>query len=490
MTHATQTGVPLLLLIQTALSLKAELGVSAEQIERLSSLFYKVGAGHLLAQQSLANREADLARAIGSNSVNPSTVKNLVLEVTNLREDLEARTSAGLEALHAALPGEQFVKLLTAVDSETNRRIETTSIKSAVDRYLAERIKDKDVVEIELASKIADRLYGWTKLFGFFVAIPVAVIIFGLGAFGITKVADLRNYANQAAAKLQKAVDTATMGADKVLAEFKKQTELKLAELQSQSDALQSQVKNLEKCVYGNPVAMGEASKSNLEAKLTEFEKHMEKVGYRPDGSKVAVEIAGPEDTSGAFAYYDPAKARIVLSQCAAGEVGIVFREFGHHILIRGLSFDYLNKHNMVLAAIETGLVSYFACSYQNDPMLARAQTRSDGQKDTGGGRAMIDLENGKSLSSAASIKETDYGAMYDIGDAWGGVFWDIRKSIGADLADQIIFAAWRSLPPPDKNPSYATEMERRILSQVRTKMGEEKERGIRELFVKRGLTA
>jgi len=144
----------------------------------------------------------------------------------------------------------------------------------------------------------------------------------------------------------------------------------------------------------------------------------------------------------------------------------------------------------MVLAAIETGLVSYFACSYQNDPMLARAQTRSDGQKDTSNGRAMIDLENGKSLSSAASIKETDYAAMYDIGDAWGGMFWDIRKSIGAELADQIIFAAWRNLPPPDKNPSYATEMEKRILSQVRTRMGEKKEREIRELFVKRGLTA
>jgi hypothetical protein len=216
----------------------------------------------------------------------------------------------------------------------------------------------------------------------------------------------------------------------------------------------------------------------------------MEKVGYRPDGSKVAVEIAGPGDTTGAFSYYDPGKVRIVLSPCAAGEVGMVFREFGHHVLIRALSFDYPNKYNMVLLTIKTGLVSYFACSYQNDPMLGRAQTPSDGQKDTSSGRAMVDLENGKSLSSAASMKESDYVAMYDIGEAWGGVFWDIRKSIGAELADQIIFAAWRSLPPPDKNPSYATEMERRILSQVRTKMGEEKEREIRELFVKRGLTA
>jgi hypothetical protein len=491
MAQATQTGVPLLLLIQTALSLKAELGLTAEQIERLSSLFYRVGTGHLLAQQSLANREADLARAIGSSSVNPSAVQDLVLEITNLRKDLEARTSAGLEALHAALAGEQFVKLLSAVDSETSREIETTSIKGTVDQYLAERIKDKDVVEIELASKIADRLYGWTKLFGFFVAIPIAVIIFGLGAFGITKVADLLNYANQSTAKLQKALDTANLGAkevDEKLAELKKQTEIKLAALKSQNDALQSQVKNLEKCVYGNPVATGEASKSKLESKLTEFEKHMEKVGYRPDGSKVAVEIAGPGDASGAFAYYDPDKARIVLSQCAAGEVGMVFREFGHHVQIKGLSFDYFNKFNMVLAAIETGLVSYFACSYQNDPMLARAQTGSDGQKDVRSGRAMIDLENRKSLSSAGSIKENDYTAMYDIGDAWGGMFWDIRKSIGAELADQILFAAWHNLPPPDKNPSYATEMEKRILSQVRTKIGDEKEREIRELFVKRGL--
>jgi len=96
MTHATQIGVPILLLIQTALSLKAELGLTAEQIERLSSLFYRVGTGHLLAQQSLANREADLARAIGSSSVNPSAVQGLVLEVMNLRKDLETRTSAGL----------------------------------------------------------------------------------------------------------------------------------------------------------------------------------------------------------------------------------------------------------------------------------------------------------------------------------------------------------------------------------------------------------
>jgi hypothetical protein len=301
-----------------------------------------------------------LARAIGSSSVNPSAVQDLVL-ITNLRKDLKLEQAAGLEALHAALPGEQFVKLLTAVDSETSWEIETTSIKGAVDQYLAERIKDKDVVEIELASKIADRLYGWTKLFGFFVAIPVAVILFGLGAFGITKVADLRNYANQSTAKLQKALDTANVGAkevDEKLAELKKQTELKLAELKSQNDALQSQVKNLEKCVYGNPVAIGEASKSNLKAKLTEFEKHMEKVGYRPDGSKVAVEIAGPEDTSGAFAYYDPAKARIVLS-CRRRRGGDRVQRVRPSHINKGLSFDYLNKHNMVLAAIETGLVSF-----------------------------------------------------------------------------------------------------------------------------------
>jgi hypothetical protein len=101
----------------------------------------------------------------------------------------------------------------------------------------------------------------------------------------------------------------------------------------------------------------------------------------------------------------------------------------------------------------------------------------------------MIDLENGKSLLSAASIKETDHAAMYDIGEAWGGMFWDIRKSIAQNWLTKSFLLRGATCRHLTRTRLTQPEMENRIL-QVRTRMGKEKEREIRELFVKRGLTA
>jgi hypothetical protein len=205
-------------------------------------------------------------------------------------------------------------------------------------------------------------------------------------------------------------------------------------------------------------------------------------VGYRSDGTPVTLVIAAPKDESGAFAYYEPGQNRVVLSRCAAGETGIVFREFSHHVLLRSLSFDYDKANNMVLNAIETGLVSYFACSYQNEPTLGR-------QQDASSNAAMINLENKKSLASAGSLKMTDLSSMYDVGEAWGGLFWDVRRVVGAALADQIMFAAWHELPPPERRPSYAVEMTQKILAQVRARASEQMQRDVRAIIGQRDLT-
>jgi hypothetical protein len=52
---------------------------------------------------------------------------------------------------------------------------------------LDKRIKHRSVVEVELASKVADRLIGWSKTFGVFVAAPVAVLL-GLVVTSVPKV--------------------------------------------------------------------------------------------------------------------------------------------------------------------------------------------------------------------------------------------------------------------------------------------------------------
>src|SRR6266566_5299277 len=148
----------------------------------------------------------------------------------------------------------------------------------------------------------------------------------------------------------------------------------------------------------------------------------------------------------------------------------MVFREYGHHVMLRTLGFDIGKANDSALNAIETGLVSYFACSYQNDPTLGRPHGQPAGTA------PMINLENKRTLAGATSLAASDLQKMYEVGDAWGGLFWDIRKAVGANQADRIMLAAWRALPAPDvKTHPYPAELATRILAEVGVLTGEQK---------------
>jgi len=75
---------------------------------------------------------------------------------------------------------------------------QSADIDAAVAAALDKRIKDRSVVEVELASKVADRLIGWSKTFGVFVAAPVGVLLLILSLFGLSKFDDVRQAANRA----------------------------------------------------------------------------------------------------------------------------------------------------------------------------------------------------------------------------------------------------------------------------------------------------
>jgi len=165
-----------------------------------------------------------------------------------------------------------------------------------------------------------------------------------------------------------------------------------------------------------------------------------------------------------------------------------VFREYGHHVMLNSLGFDLNAANDMVLNAIETGLVSYFACSYQNDPILGRPHPQPGAAPSGTDNEPLINLENKRTLAGAASLTASDFQRTYDVGEAWGGLFWDIRKAVGREVADPIMLAAWRALPSETGSRNYSTEIATRILAQVRAKAGEQKAREIRALFNERSL--
>ena len=71
-------------------------------------------------------------------------------------------------------------------------------VDAVVAAALDKRIKDRSVVEVELASKVADRLIGWSKTFGVFVAAPIGVLLLILSIFGLSKFDDVRKAADRA----------------------------------------------------------------------------------------------------------------------------------------------------------------------------------------------------------------------------------------------------------------------------------------------------
>jgi chromosome segregation ATPase len=70
-------------------------------------------------------------------------------------------------------------------------------VDSAVDKQMAavleSRLKNQSVVEVEIAEKIAERTMKWAKLAGFFIGIPVTLLIGILAFFGIRTYSDLDN---------------------------------------------------------------------------------------------------------------------------------------------------------------------------------------------------------------------------------------------------------------------------------------------------------
>ena len=63
-------------------------------------------------------------------------------------------------------------------------------VTSQVDEAIKEKFKDRRLVDIETSQAIVERVYGWAKLFAFFVGVPFGLFIIWLGVAGIQKYSD------------------------------------------------------------------------------------------------------------------------------------------------------------------------------------------------------------------------------------------------------------------------------------------------------------
>lgn len=93
-------------------------------------------------------------------------------------------------------------------------------LRAEVDAYLAERTKDRHVVEVEICESVIGRIEKWTKLFLWVIGAPIGIILIGLGIFGFNKVQDINALAakvdNEIRPKAEKAVKDADEASTKI----------------------------------------------------------------------------------------------------------------------------------------------------------------------------------------------------------------------------------------------------------------------------------
>jgi hypothetical protein len=108
-----------------------------------------------------------------------------------------------------------------------------------------------------------------------------------------------------------------------------------------------------------------------------------------------------------------------------------VLRQFAHDLLAP------LERH-LGFFAIESGVASYFPCSFTNHPMLG------DGASDAG--KSILRPQDLRKRRGVSEIQLRRWESVQNDGsEIWGGALWQISGLLGPERADRLIADTWHA---------------------------------------------
>jgi hypothetical protein len=87
-------------------------------------------------------------------------------------------------------------------------------VKSQVEKTIQERFRDRQLIDVETSQAVAERLMGWAKLLGFFVGLPLAVLVIILSISGIQTYSDFKNMISSIEGQVQPQIARAKSDAE------------------------------------------------------------------------------------------------------------------------------------------------------------------------------------------------------------------------------------------------------------------------------------
>lgn len=384
----------------------------------------------------------------------------------------------------------------------TERAAGVSDLQPLIEEALERRLKEQKVVEIEVSQAIAARLVEWAKLLGFFVAIPLALLAVILGIMGFSDYKNFNDHINKSintfdnkVSDIQKSLDskvlvaaqstTASMEQARQLSNLAKEESVRLtSELQRLRDlvdansqkvaSLATKVERIEQFGFEGFSASTEELRRKLESTLSSFQGHLQGLGYNPKAGKITVTITNEVESN---AFFDKADNRIVLARNVADDISVAIQTYSIYVLT---STD-VNKSGDSGGLI-FGVADYLTCSFLGDSRLGRHFFKSS--KVSQPGKDYL-----RELDNDLKFKDLANHSVQEVGEIWGGAFWEMRRRFGQVVADRLIFSAWIiGQGTSDVRGSTDVQFVSRLLESDKKLEGGKHVEQIRTIFEGRGL--
>jgi hypothetical protein len=377
----------------------------------------------------------------------------------------------------------------TALDTQSEQI--ARAVAKEVKAVLTVSLKERSVVEVEVAESIAKRLIEWAKVFGIFAGVPLVLLIAILTILGVNSFADFKS-------KLKAGMEALTKAAAKAEEMEKRQAvltnryaaqenslaklERDIPELQkgfSQITQLQSKVNQLEDLGLGKLRPLDSERNSRMQLILDAYAKYLSSVGFIVPVRKVSIFVFESNASGMQALYYDN---RICLTTNYLDDPIQYLHEFSHHVLIGpDGKFDS--------SGIETALASYLPLTFSAQGTAPEPLKRKDISPAIW---PAFSNEPNLSFNTLRTLPSTvPEILMYNVGELWLKIFWELRKELTPEVLDPLLADTWRTWEPIEQVENYrdaSNRFGRLLISRDQKRAGDKNTEAIKAAMRKLGL--
>jgi O-acetyl-ADP-ribose deacetylase (regulator of RNase III) len=182
----------------------------------------------------------------------------------------------------------------------------------------------------------------------------------------------------------------------------------------------------------------------------------------------VSVDTRQPLNSS-----FIPVRNNIRIGETMLDDPDVAFREYMHFALTSGGRVG----GSRAAIAIESGLADYFVASFTLDPLIAATWARD-----------ALRQHAVRTLANDRRFEMKEDSPPQDLGEVWGGLFWDLRQRFESDAVDRAVRMTWQSFSAEELAGLDPLQFGNRLLGFVVAQVESATAAEVGRLFARRGL--